>query len=958
MMQWTRQLKQSLIPDASGGKHRKSASDPTTFIRRETDKPPTQRRIRQLYEHPRSFTNLLPWLEYDQQAKTFLLDDGFSVGALFELYPIGAEARPEAYMVELRDKLQLVISEAIPEEMDSPWVLQLYLQDEAELTHVAESIEAYVHPRAQGSQFTQAYCNGLRQHLKAISCTGGLFDDQLVTGGPWRGQVRRIRATLYRRRPAATHGYGATDETPEIELNDVAAKLATALNSAGVRVRRCTGEDLYTWLFRWFNPNPGTTDGDTEALLKLAPYPGDDELPFGYDFAEPLMLGMPHSDATGLWWFDGLPHKVVVVQGLRRIPKIGLFGAERKMGDHIFAVFDRMPENTVMAMTFTIQAQDDVRNHLAQIQRAAVGDYPEAKLAAIDAEKALMEMAKGNKLFPMQLAFYARGTDAADLHRKINSLNSLLLANSVQPIMERDDLTPLDSYLRNLPMNYQPEHDRREARRSRLMFSKHTANLMPLYGRSTGTGHPGVLFFNRGAEPLTFDPLNINDRKKNAHALIIGPTGAGKSALLVYLLMQMMAIYRPRLFIIEVGNSFGLLGQYFQSQGVSVNQVSLTPKADVSLPPFAEGLKLLDSYRKKKRALQAENLEGVIEQELETEARLDQQTESIAGDVMEDDPEEDLDDTDRDLLGEMEIAARIMITGGDVREDDRMTRADRLLIRHAILEAAKHVEADGRDQVLTEDVVRALRDLKDLTEHRRERAVEMADGMDLFCSGLAGKFFNRPGTRWPEVDVTITDIGILAKEGYEDQLTVAYIGLMNHIHDLVEHHQNDARPTLVVTDEGHIITTNPLLAPYVIKIVKMWRKLGAWFWIATQNLEDFPNQSRRMLNMLEWWLCLVMPKDEIEQIARFKDLDAEQRALLLAARKSSGQYTEGVVLTDALSALFRNVPPPLALALAMTEKDEKAERHRIMRESGCSELEAVHRVAETIAESRRSSSCE
>jgi hypothetical protein len=38
----------------------------------------------------------------------------------------------------------------------------------------------------------------------------------------------------------------------------------------------------------------------------------------------------------------------------------------------------------------------------------------------------------------------------------------------------------------------------------------------------------------------------------------------------------------------------------------------------------------------------------------------------------------------RDILGEMEIAARIMITGGDEREDARMTRADRLLIRNAI----------------------------------------------------------------------------------------------------------------------------------------------------------------------------------------------------------------------------------------------------------------------------------
>jgi hypothetical protein len=129
----------------------------------------------------------------------------------------------------------------------------------------------------------------------------------------------------------------------------------------------------------------------------------------------------------------------------------------------------------------------------------------------------------------------------------------------------------------------------------------------------------------------------------------------------------------------------------------------------------------------------------------------------------------------------------------------------------------------------------------------------------------------------------------------------------------------------------------------------VWRKLGAWFWIVTQNFEDFPDASREMLNMIEWWLCLVMPKDEVEQIARFKDLNEEQRSLLLSARKEPGKYVEGVVLVDNLEALIRNVPPPLSLALAMTEKHEKAESAEIIRERGCSELEAMHLVAERIA---------
>jgi hypothetical protein len=87
-------------------------------------------------------------------------------------------------------------------------------------------------------------------------------------------------------------------------------------------------------------------------------------------------------------------------------------------------------------------------------------------------------------------------------------------------------------------------------------------------------------------------------------------------------------------------------------------------------------------------------------------------------------------------------------------------------------------------------------------------------------------------------------------------------------------------------------------------------------------------------------------RQQVEQIARFKDLTDVQRSLLLSARKEPGKYVESVVLSDNLEALFRNVPPPLSLALAMTEKHEKAERAAIMRERNCSEIEAVYAIAE------------
>ena len=883
------------------------------------------------YALPPSFTDLLPWSEYLAEDKTFLLEDGRSVGAVLEITPVGCEARPASFMADLHRGLLGMLSNVL--ELDpSPWVVQIYVQDETDLHITSSELRDYIRADIRESALTRHWLSVMDDHLRATARPGGVFDDSIVTNWRWGGKLRRTRLVVYRRFKREEQRLSESIE----QLRDQVGRLRASLDAAGVSSRVVDGEHVYHWLLQWFNPNPGICEGDSARLGDVAPYPGDEDLPFGHDFAEMLTLSVPQSDtAANVWRFDGMPHTVVSVQGLRRTPEIGALTAERAVGDQVYAVFDRLPVGTVMAMTMVCRPQDMLRAHVANVKRASIGEGAEAVLAHENASQVEVQMARGDRLVPAYLSFYVRAEDDAALRRQVNHVESLLLQNGLQTVGRESEFLACDAWVRNLPMNYDPMLDRSN-RRSRLMFGTHLTSLLPVYGRSRGTGNPGQLFWNRGGEPLSFDPLNKDDRKKNGHMLIVGPTGAGKSATLVYLMMQALTVWRPRIYLIEAGNSFGLMCDYLRAHDLSVHSVAMQPNADVSLPPFAGALSLLDPDAPPVNV----DMDAIDPDQPDVEEETDELEEA------------------RDVLGEMEIAARIMITGGDAREDAKMSRADRMVIRRAILDAAGQVRAAGREQVITEDVANSLHRVgKDetLDPRRRERAIDMGDALLLFCSGIAGHFFNREGTRWPDVDVTHLDMGILQREGYEDQLTVAYIALMNHINGVVEARQHDARPTIVITDEGHIITTNPLLAPYVIKITKMWRKFGAWYWIATQNLDDFPDASRRMLSMLEWWLCLVMPKDEVEQIARFRQLTNEQRQMLLSARKESGKYTEGVVLTDHLAALFRNVPPALALALAQTEKEEKARRAEIMRREGCTEVEAAVHIAAEIERQRAGS---
>ena len=896
-------------------------------------KPATTADVARLYDVNASFVDLLPWVDYLPAEQAMLLEDGVSRAAFFELTPIGTEGRDPEWLRKVRDALENALQDSFDELETSPWVVQLYAQDETNWDDYLQHLHDYIQPRAKGTAFTELYLQLMKQHLAAISKPGGLFEDTTVSQLPWRGQQRRVRLVVYRRIQSAD--LDVRGQAPGPYLKIICDRLTGGLANAGIKSHRMDGHAIRHWLIHWFNPRPdhlGPADADIRRFYELVcqqvPAMAEGELPLasGTDFSQNLCYREPLSNTDkGLWYFDGLPHRVVMLDRLREAPKTGhLTGETRKGGDALNALFDKMPEDTLLCITLVITPQDTLESHLEKLSRKAVGDTQASMLTREDVNTARQLLGRKHKLYRGSVAFYLRGRDHAQLQERSLQLSTALLGAGMEPVEPRDEVAPLNTYLRWLPGNFDPNQRRALDWYTQLMFAQHIANLAPVWGRSTGTGHPGITLFNRGGAPLTFDPLNRLDRQMNAHLFVFGPTGAGKSATLCNLISQLIAVYRPRLFIVEAGNSFGLTGDLAKRLGLTVNRIKLSPGSGVSLAPFADAIRLVQS---------TDNLKVVSPDDVETS---DAHTSS--------------QDEQRDILGELEIAARLMITGGEAKEEERLTRADRSAIRHGILAAARTCASTGRP-VLTQDIRDALKVAAqdaDAPETRRNRMQEMAEAMDIFCMGSDGDIFNREGTPWPEADITIVDLATYALEGYNAQLSIAYISLLNTINNLAERDQYKGRPIVKLTDEGHIITKNPLLSPYVVKITKMWRKLGAWFWLATQNIDDLPPAAAPMLNMIEWWICLNMPPDEVEKISRFRELTPAQKALMLSARKESGKYTEGVLLSKSMEVLFRAVPPSLYLALAMTESEEKKERYDLMQSQRVSELDAAIQVAARI----------
>ncbi|MCK4870628.1 MAG: conjugative transfer ATPase, partial [Gammaproteobacteria bacterium] len=848
------------------------------------------------------------------------------------------------YLQQLQEGLQGMFQDVFTPYFDdeAPWIVQFYLQDELSFKSFYETCENYAKPEALNTEYAKSYFAMLKEHCAFMTKPTGIFLDDKVSGNIYRGKIRKIRAVIYRRMHAKAKLRKGRTVTED--LNNIAQSFIGSLKGAGVKAKRLTGADFHNWMVRWFNPNPRGF-ASVDDLLTSCPYPGDENMPFGYDFSERFFHAIPKSDQEkGVWYFDEQPHKLITIAGLNSLPKIGHLSQERKFGNNYYALFDKFPEGSVFVLTVIITSQEHVKNHIFRIENSTRrSNSTNAEMAREDCAMAKREIESSNYLFPAVMGVYIRGNDLADLYQKETEVETLLSNNGMYVVDGDNDLTPVDSYLRFLPMCYSYQFDKNWMYRSRYLFGKQLAKLLPLYGRERGTGHPAIPMYNRCGEPFTLDPFNSDDKDNNSHLLLLGSTGAGKSATCVYLMMHLMATYRPRLVVIDAGNSFGLLSDYFKSQGLKVNRVEISLTNPPALNPFADSEKMLeqiaatDSY--KERAV-IESSENELEEEFAA-SKNDATEEDLHGDI-----------ENRDYLGEMALAAQLLITGGEKREQEKITRQDRMIIIDAIIRAAKAANQNKGKQMIISDLVIALRVIAEeianqgSNAQKSGRVREMADSAEFFCKDhLSSLIFNRPGDIWPDADVTIFEMGIFKDEGYEAHRALAFMGAMNKSMSLAEQNQYDDRFTVFYGDEIHIITKNILTAVYLTKCSKMSRKIGLWLWLATQNVQDFPDDARKMLSMIEFWVCLGMSEAEMVEVERFKPLTNEERSLFRSVRKASGKYVEGVLLCNRFKGLFRNVPPRLALAIAMTEKPEKAERRDLVETYGCAEITAAHMVA-------------
>lgn len=900
--------------------------------------PLSEAQQQNLFRADPSFVDYFPVIDYDEHGATFAMDDGINVGAVYELSPADLDAKPEASLGAFNDALAMALQQ-LPQEEENPYVVQLFLENAA-IANLGDYIVRHLPQPLREDRLSLAVAEMMRTHHELLTHEQGAFPDSRVSQEKgWRVSTQKIYLCVYR---LESEGYWKKSrKSPTKALNDDIKGFLLALNGLRVASRRVDDRGLINWLGGYFSSGHFTE-------LAQEPHAARRDLA-NYDVGQqcftvqPEYLGDEDPEHRGIWKFGARYIRYLTTSGLQNVPEDGCLtlgrqgeGSDKKGSA---SIWEQMPPGTMMTWTIVPQPKAQIDLRIDRIMASAQqGASAEANWAEHQAQTAKEESMRNNqRIFYTQIGAYISAPDKeALLDRSAVASNILGTSNCLGFIKPEYDLISQDSFIRALPFVYDFRHDRKAALRARMTYLSQLSATLPLFGSGKGSAHLCYLMFKRSGEPFMCNPFLKSDRARVAHQVVFGPTGSGKSATMNYMAMMSMAVNAPRQFILDKGNSFGLLAQYYQAMGKKVVRLTFNAASKDTFPPFFATREAL------------------------REVRSDAQYEAAAapqqGDANSDPEDTDADDA-RSYLSEMLNVLKIMVTGGRARDAEALTQSDVAFLQDALIEALHHAHDSDAAHARPQDVYAAMRRRADAEsiETLAVRYRDFAAAVQLWTQGPRGRLFNQYGNGFDrDADLTLIETGSLTNEGNEDMFAVAGLSTLTNITALGERTQSDGRHSEVFVDEGHYWMQLQLLIRGMIQATKVWRKLGIWMIFATQDFSDFDQEAKKILSQSEFWWLLSMGEDEASQVAKFKDLSDEEKYLIRQAIIEKPYYTEGTLLSERFGCgLNRYIPPSLVLALAQTDQDEKSERRRRMEEQGITELEAALQIGAEIDRARR-----
>lgn len=551
--------------------------------------PLTERDYRNLFKAETSFADYFPVQGFDAETGVFSMADGINVGAVWECIPADLDAKPEETLEAFNEMLAKALVQ-LPQEAENPYIVQIFLQN-AEIENLGDRLQRNLPERLREDKLSLDVARIMREHSDILTHELGAFPDSRVAQDKgWRVASQKIYLCVYRYESEAY--WKKQRKSPTKKLLDDCGAFLGALNGLRIRTKALDGYGLIRWLAPYFSAGHEGVHSTEDYAQKeqLASFDVGQEC-----FAiQPEYCRRSEAEERGVWKFGERYLRYLTTHGLESVPTDGCLTLG---GSDSASPWEQMPPGTMMCWTIVPQPKVVLDARIEKIKASAQqAASSEAKYTLEQAEVAQDEcLRNGQRIFYVQIgAYLSAPTEEALLDRTLIAQDTLLKTNCLSFIRPADDLLSQDSFIRALPFVYDFAHDRKNALRARMTYLSQLSATLPFFGAGRGSDNLCYLAYKRNGEPFTVNPYLKSDRSRVAHQLVFGPTGSGKSATMINMALMSMAVNAPRQFILDKGNSFGLLADYYESMGKKVRRLTFNAASSDTFPPFFETAKALD----------------------------------------------------------------------------------------------------------------------------------------------------------------------------------------------------------------------------------------------------------------------------------------------------------------------------------------------------------------------------
>ncbi len=495
-----------------------------------------------------SFSELLPYLAYDDEHKVYALDDG--IGFIMECSPLSIAGAD--FISAIRGILE---SGVIP----SGTCLQFMMLS---TTDVKSTLDQYVLLREMkfGNNLYTEFCKKRKEfYLKGTK-------ESILTG--FDHVIRDFRMFISAKLPIEIRTPDefkkAKDKVVEIKIT-----MAQALKTSSLYPRIVSEEQLVFLLKRLINPSH-----DVEAAPRCDPsIPLKDQVVYA---DSNIQIEKDHLLIDGKYCrsftINQYPEEWDISQGASFI------------GDSIENL-KQIPANFFISLNCIVQDQIAAEKRIKKLSMsvnyqafgAAAKFIPDILKKKASFDHILAAMSEKEQLIKANYHFFVYANDMEHLQQLTSTIKSIYRNMGI--ILQDDTYINLPLYLQSLPLGLIME-SHNELKRYKTLTTQAVAELIPCQADWKGTGTPALLLLSRRGQLMTLDLFDNRQGGKNA--IVVAGTGAGKSFFVNEVVVSYLGL-GDKVWVIDVGGSYKKIAEIFDGDFITFGSNS-----KVNINPFTK----------------------------------------------------------------------------------------------------------------------------------------------------------------------------------------------------------------------------------------------------------------------------------------------------------------------------------------------------------------------------------